>query len=416
MLLVLIWTWPLAAQSVNARFSTSLYTWERQLSETESQNRLRLYQTLQLTVGQMAGQKLSAHFYGQLSGDLAQSAEDDPIPRVYNFYLQWYDRKGVLERVKLGRLRSYAGVAYGTVDGVDVSLRFGKYFKLGGFVGALVPFSNRVEVGNWDDHHAFGLRLSTRQLLGSTILLSFVQRNRRPAPYAQPGRYTQKRLTFQSLEQRLVGIDVYRRFGRRATAYARLDYDLLQERVRRGQVELNLQPAERWRVTLDFMHRAPLLEANSIFWVFQTSTIQDFGLRASWQVRPAWSLYADVGYVNYASDETVRFGLGVRGPYGFLGYNFRSGYGGASNGVNANFRYPLTLQVGVIASLGFSRYSLFREDFDKYSATTGSLGFYFRPARSFSLDVLGQALSNRFYKRDARIFVKANYWIFTSKR
>ncbi len=400
-------------QSINARFSTSFYTWERKLSDVESTNHLRIYQTAQFTLGQLASNRLSFHLYGLLSQDISESAEDDPISRLYNAYFQWRERKGVLEKVKLGRQRVYSGVAYGTIDGVDLTLRVGNLFKIGGFAGFLVPFSNEIEIANWDDRHTFGLRVTTNKLFGAKALISFMQRNSRPVSYAAPGRYTQRILSFESLEQRLLGLDLYRNFGPKFATYARLDYDLEQERIRRGHVELKVKPSATWEFAGEFFHRAPFIEANSIFTVFDQNTIQDFGLRVNYRFNTQWFLNGNFGYVQYEGDETIRFGLGVRCKYGYLGYNFRSGYGGKNNGTYLAVNYPLTQKLGLIASTGFSRYSLFNEDAETNTSLTGSLGFNYRPGRHFSLDFLGQGLRNRFYDNDFRFFLKANYWIFS---
>ncbi len=406
----------LSAQSLNARFTTSFYSWERHLTETVDETHFRIYQTARITVGQLAGNRLSFNFYGQGSQDVAESADEDPIPRLYNAYLQWRERKGIVQRVRLGRQRIYAGVAYGTVDGVDATFRVGKLCKVGGFAGFLVPFSNEIEVGDWEDSRAFGARISTDRLFGTTVLVSFLQRDNRPAPYTSPGRFTQRILTFESLEQRLVGVDLFRNFGRKVSAYGRFDYDIEQERVRRGQVELKFSVTPKLQLSGEFFHRAPLIAANSIFTVFEHNTTQDIGLRGVYQFRQNWFVTGNFGYVHYEGDETVRFGAGVRCKYGQLGYNFRSGYGGQNNGVYATVNYPLTQKLGLLASTGFARYSLFDEDADKRTSLTGSFGFNYRAGKHFSFDFLGQGVRNRFLDSDVRFFVKANYWVFGKLR
>ncbi|MFQ5705995.1 MAG: hypothetical protein ACE5HO_01010 [bacterium] len=405
-----------SAQSISARFATSFYSWERQVTDSTSKDHLRLYQTGQLTIGKLAGNRLSLHLYSQVSQDLAEDADGDPIPRLYNAYFQWQERKGLVQKIKLGRQRIYSGVAYGTIDGIDLTLRAGKLFKVGGFVGYLVPFSNEIEADNWNDSHAFGVRASTNKLFGSRILISFLQRNRRPAAYLLPGRFTQRVLSFKSLDQRLVGVDFYRSFSRQINLYGRFDYDIEQERVRKGQIELRVAPTEKLQITGEFFHRAPLIEANSIFAVFNQNTTQDIGLHANYRFQQNWSLNGNFGLLLYDGDETVRFGVGLRCKYGSLGYNFRRGFGGENNGVYAAFNYPLTAKLGLLASTGFSRYSLFDEDASKNTSLTGSFGFNYRPHKHFSVDFLGQGLRNRFLSNDFRFFVKANYWVFKTRK
>lgn len=403
------------AQSLNARFSTSLYSYERNLAQNAAVNYLRLYQTAQVTVGQLANNRLSFHFFGQISQDLSEKADDDPIPRLYNAYLQWQERKAILNQVKLGRQRVYSGVAYGAIDGIDLTLRAGNLFKIGGFAGFLVPTSNEIEIKSWGASHAFGLRASTDRLLGSKILVSFMQRNRQPVNYSAPGQFTQRILTFESLEQRLLGVDIYRSFSRRLNVYGRFDYDLEQERVRRTQVELRVSPSQKLELAGEFFHRAPLIDANSIFTVFEQNTSQDVGLRANYRINQTWFIDGNVGYQIYDGDETLRFGLGLRCRYGYFGYNFRRGYGGQNNGAYAAINYQLNSKFGVVASTGLSRYSLFNEDTDEYTSITGSVGVNYRPHKLFSVDVLGQGVRNRFYDNDFRLFVKANYWFFKAR-
>jgi len=405
----------LFSQSISARFSTSFYSYERHLSDLESQNHFRLYQTARVTVGRLAGNKLSFHFYGQASQDIAQDADQDPIPRIYNAYFQWREKKGFLQRVRVGRQRMYGGVVYGSIDGVDATFRVGKNVSVGGFAGMLVPVVNEIEIANWDDAHAVGARVSARDIYGAKVLVSFMRRNRRPAGYAELGRFTQRIIAFESVEQTLGGLDVYRTLSPRVNVYGRLDYDFEQERVRRGQVTLNLRATNKLDISAEVMHRAPLVDANSIFSVFDFGTTQDYGLRINYRVDQTWFVNSSVGFVRYETDESVRFGVGVRCKYGSFGYNFRRGYGGQNSGVHAAVNYPLTQKLGLVASTGIARYGLFDENSDKSTSFTGSLGINYRAGKHFSLDVLGQGVNNRFFDSDFRIFVKANYWVFQAR-
>ncbi|RMD86061.1 MAG: hypothetical protein D6813_15475 [Calditrichaeota bacterium] len=414
--MVIILAQPVRSQSISARFSTSIYSWERSPTDTTTQDHVRLYQTAQFTVGQLASNRLSFHLYTQISQDLVESSEDDPIPRLYNAYLQWRERRGFLEKIKIGRQRVYSGVAYGTIDGIDATLRIGKKVRLGGFAGFLVPFTNSIEIDDWKVSHTFGIRLQSKNFLGSKILISFMQRNRRPVNYSAPGRFTQKILQFESLEQRLAGIDIFRNFDNKINLYGRLDYDLLQKRVQRGQLELRYEPSVRWELAGEFFHRAPLVEYNSIFSVFDFSTTQELDVRVNYRLQKDWQVMGKLGLVFYDGDQTQRILLGLRFRYGFIAYNFRHGYGGQNNGVTASINYPFTPKIGFMISSGVARYSLFNTEMPQYTSLTGSVGINYRPYKYFSLDILGQGVRNRFYDNDFRIFMRANYWVFAKSK
>ena len=215
---------------------------------------------------------------------------------------------------------------------------------------------------------------------------------------------------------RLMGIDLYRSFSRRLNVYGRFDYDLEQERVRRTHFEIRGTLSQKLELAGEFFHRAPLIDLNSIFSVFEQSTTQDVGLRANYRVNQTWFIDGNFGYQIYDGDESFRFGLGLRFKYGYFGYNFRRGYGGQNNGAYAALNYQLNSKFGVVASTGLSRYSLFNEDTDEYTSITGSVGVNYRPHQHFSVDLLGQGVRNRFFNNDVRLFAKANYWFFAAKK
>ncbi len=406
----------IVAQSLSGRFSTSLYSFEQHLSESASETQFRLYQTGQITFGNLADNRLSFHFYGQVAQEVSGDIDNSqPVPRLSNAYAQWHDKTGPLQQIRLGRQRLYSGVAYGAIDGVDVTFRVGKFLKVGGFVGLLVPVSTTVEVEDWNDSHTFGLRAGTGNLFGTRVLLSYMQRNRRPAVYGQPGRFTQRVLTFESLEQRLFGIDLYRTLWSGVSVYGRLDYDVEQERVRRSQVEFRLSPSRRLEFAAEVLHRAPFVDANSIFIVFEQNTTQDVRVRGSYRLDGNWFITGDFGVSIYEGDDAFRFGAGLRSQYGSLGYNFRRGYGGQNNGFYAALNYPLTEKLGLVASTGVARYRLFNESADDNTSLTGSVGVNYRPNKLVSIDALGQGVRSRFLDSDFRFFVKANYWFFQRK-
>jgi hypothetical protein len=404
------------SQSLNARFSTSFYSWESHLSEAISNNHFRIYQTARATVGQLANGHMSLHLYGQFSKDVGATVDEDAALGLYSSYLQWKDSKGILKKARLGRQRVYGGVGYGTMDGVDADFNIGKQISIGGYVGLLVPYRSKIELAEWDERHTFGARFRISDVFRTKVLFSYMRRDRTPTPYVPDGQVSSELLEFNSKEQELAGIDLLRDFSSAVSGYGRLDYDLLQERIRRAQVELTLRPSPRLELAAEFFHRSPLLAANSIFTVFDTETTQDIAMRANYALSGGWRLNGNVGLQQYSGDENIRFALGASCKYGHVGYNFRSGYGGYNNGLFGSLSYPLRPNLSLMASTGISRYSLLDEDGDRYTAFSSSAGFNFRPNNSLSLDLIGQNLRTRWLDSDVRVFARANYWFFTKKK
>src|SRR5512136_1535587 len=74
------------AQTINARFTTSAYTWEQQEIDSSKANHLRFYQLAQFSIGNLGLPNLSFHTYVQFSNDFAEKAANDPRWWIYNCY------------------------------------------------------------------------------------------------------------------------------------------------------------------------------------------------------------------------------------------------------------------------------------------------------------------------------------------
>lgn len=403
----------LQSQSINARFSSSLYSFERFTSETESENHIRATQGLQLTVGQLASNKLSFRLNTLVADDFLAPA-DQTLFRISSGYLQWREKNGVIRTIKLGRQRLYTGVAFGAIDGIDMTARIGKHFKLGVFAGVLVTETNKFSVENWNNAKAFGFNLKFPELLGVKSMLSYIKRDRAREAY-------QSLLSTDSVpvnrawsveEQQLVGVDLLRNFCNKTYLHGRFDVDLYNRRVRKGLFGIRHILSDEVEMSFDFLHHSPFVARNSIFSVFATETSQSFAGRLSYRFGNGFSLNGNFGYVVYSGDESLRFGLNLAGKYGNIGYGFRDGYSGKKNGVHGAINYPFNRNIALFASTGFSRYQLFGDNAESYNSFTTSVGMKCRATKRLSFDVIAQSLNNRFYDSDLRFFIKGNYWLF----
>ena len=116
------------AQTINARFTTSVYSWQQKEIDSNSANHVRAYQLAQVTIGNIGLPGLSFHTYLNLSNDFGEEAVDDPRVWIYNCYFNYKNTAKAID-LSLGRQRVYAGVGYGTIDGMQVKYGFRDFFK-----------------------------------------------------------------------------------------------------------------------------------------------------------------------------------------------------------------------------------------------------------------------------------------------
>ena len=403
-------------QTFNGRLTTSFYTWERQEPDKNSTQHLRAYQLLKLTIGELASPNLSLHTYFQASHDFSEKAKDDPRLWFYGAFLEWKNLFRVMD-LRLGRQQVYAGVGYGTIDGFQLDYRAGKYVSLRGYAGLLPPL-HKSGLGTWKEGHILGLHVTTTGFKRVRLGLSFVQKNRLPVEYSAPGIYTS---TFRlhhpvsSLQQQLIGLDVWTRVIDRLTFSGRMDLNFAMRQIQRLEIEARALPTQKLDIGLDYIFRNPLTDLNSIFSVFAQESNNEIGLRVGYRFLRQMGVFGKLTTVVYEGDDAQRLILGFQFgqslPWqGYLGYNKRLGYGGETDAVVGNLSVPVTKGLWVRLGSNLSSYRLVESVGDRQEALAFTLGLNYRMTSRLSLNAEGQALRNRSVKSDFRLFVRGSYW------
>ncbi|MFA6234466.1 MAG: hypothetical protein WC824_09845, partial [Bacteroidota bacterium] len=154
----------LQAQTLNGRFVTSAYGWERQMSNGESTSHLRAYENVQLNFGT---QDISFHTYLQGYSDLGDGVEGDPRLRLFNAYLRIKNLADIFD-VKIGRQSLFAGVSYGTIEGAQVNARVSDGVEVMAYGGGLTPAGQTVE-------YQFSDNIKNNWQVGGQLLLYLVE-------------------------------------------------------------------------------------------------------------------------------------------------------------------------------------------------------------------------------------------------
>lgn len=397
--------------TLSGRLTTSAYTWQSQAFDGSEATHLRIYQSVRLSASQLGSTPLSVHAYLQVSGDPLSEVSGRDNFRLYHAYLKWQspDRYGL--DIRAGRQRIFAGVGYGTVDGLKATVQPHAYLTVSGYAGVLVPLMAEDGVGTWDEGHLWGGRAQL-QVRETWAAVSFAERAREPVPYTRAGRYTGLILKGPAEQFRRLGLDLRQGFNGRAEAFGRLDYDLEAEQIHEVAVGATLRPTPELEVTGEYQHREPTIFLNSILSVFELSDDREVSGRLNYRLGPQVRVHADVARVAFEGETSWRTGAGVSVGNAYLGYTRRIGYGGENDAVTASVQHPVAEDLTVRASGSFSGYRLHEGLGDRNRALAGALGIGYRPRRTVTLDAEAQFLNNEFYGRDLRLFVRGSLWFF----
>ncbi len=421
-LLASLFPYPTEGQTINGRFNTTFYTWDRldgQLAgpdELRKVTHFRGYQTFRFGI---THGDFSIRTYSQFSQDFNTRMERDPIGRVYDLHLRWRNIFDVLE-LNFGRHPIYSGVGRGTIDGGSLRLNIddGK-FTAHIYAGSLVrPFqSGRIQ--SWNDRRMVGGHLAVRPVQGLYASVSYMDRHNKREPYRATRADSllnpmQVLIDGDSREFQLASTDISYQLGNRASLYGRFDYNLDDSQPQRMEFWSRVNITSELALTGEFIYREPLVPLNSIFRMFEIESNQEIEGGIEYRLTDWLTLTGRVAHVTYDDDNSARIAVSAESNYGSFSFSRTDGYAGDMNSFSVMGNYPLTGDDTWVVSVGGGYATYTPADYDGPSdwALSAIGGISHKVSRSFSLDLRGQYITNRVFDYDTRIFMRVNYWFF----
>jgi hypothetical protein len=413
LVLMIVFSVGLQAQTLNGRFVTSAYGWERQLHDGASTSHMRAYENVQLNFGTS---DISFHTYMQGSTDLGDEMKEDPAFRLFNAYLRVKNIADMID-VKVGRQALFSGVSYGTIDGASMKVRATDGVEVSAYAGGLTRPGQDIEYSFFDhveDNWQLGGQVLLYLIKDTKIGLSYMNRHRESMPFMswrpdEQMEIQQALIDYGTRANQYGSINVAHSSGK-MWLYGRFDYDFNFERTARAEVAASYQVLHNLGVSLNFAHREPIIAYNSYFTLFETEANQEAVLGIDYAVHPRLTLMGRFSTVMYDDESAIRVALGAANKYASIMYTKDVSYDGDLDGFNLHFTYPL-FDGMLIPHVGavYSTYAL-NEDLDKTSTWVGVVGTTVRPVQTVSIDIQGQYMTNKIYQSDMRAFARINYW------
>lgn len=408
---MLIFNARLFAQSISGRLTTSVYSWEQQVFEEPSANHFRAYQLVQFNATDLGVKGLGFHTYLNVSHDFGKKAADDPRFWIYNMYLDYRNVVNGLD-VGVGRQRIYAGVGYGTVDGLQLKYRFKDYFDLKLYGGMLAPLRKSYEIEEFDTENiSWGFHITTSKLKRVRAGISYAQMSRVPVEYTSPGIYTSDfRLDHPvtALQKKLIGIDVRGIVTSKFYINGRVDYNFSLDEIKRGEIGGRYRINRNFDIGLDYIYRTPSIDVNSIFWVFALNPNQEIAFRTNYKYKD-YLFHFNVATVLLDGDNSQRVGFGVNWKTLNVSYNHRGGYSGDSDGISVNYNHPLKSNFRLLLNTTLFSYQLITSANGRKEAIAGSAGVQYIHNKFLNVQAQAQFLKNVWFSQDFRFFFRGSY-------
>jgi hypothetical protein len=401
-------------QSLNGRFSSSVYTFERFDTSGSSNTNARTYQMLAFNFGK---ENIWLRSNLNLEYDIANKQINDPRFRVYNLYADLNNIFDVAS-LKLGRQPLFNNVAGGVFDGATVGLNYSGY-KLLAYYGGNVPAYQELKlIDNWSDNYLLGGEFTIYALMDWRFSAKYINKN-----FASQS-YTAVRLDpdlnpinvlieNQSNQFQFLSGEVSYHKQKFVSANVRYDYDLNFNTSSRFEISGRYEAVKNLGINAYYNYREPKIRYNSIFSVFDYGNTWEIEGGVDYLIANRYTLIGKFANVTYKDEESQRLTLGISSPYGTITARKNFGYAGEMDAIS--FYTAFAQLNGILTpSIGFSytRYKLAEEDpsNDLISVLAGT---NFRPFRTLSFDIQGQYLNNKIYNNDWRLFFKLNYWFNT---
>ena len=401
-------------QSLNGRFSSSVYTFERFDTAGSSTTNARTYQMLSFNFGK-ENIWLRSNF--NLETDIANKQKSDPRFRVYNLYADFQKIFNVAS-LKLGRQPLYNTVAGGVFDGATVGLNYSGYKFLAYYGGNVPAYQELKLIDNWSDNYLLGGEFTIYALTDWRFSAKYINKN-----FASQS-YTAVRLDpdlnpipflieNQSNQYQFLSGEVSYHKQKFVSANVRYDYDLNFQTSSRFEISGRYEAVKNLGINAYYNYREPKIRYNSIFSVFDYGNTWEIEGGVDYLIANRYTLIGKFANVTYKDEESQRLTLGISSPYGTITARKNFGYSGEMDAIS--FYTAFAQLNGLLTpSLGFSytRYKLAEEDpsNDLISVLAGT---NYRPFRTLSFDIQGQYLNNKIYNNDWRLFFKLNFWFNT---
>lgn len=402
-----------SAQIINWRLSTSLYSFKKYDTIGVSNSYYRAFQTLQFDVTK---DRYSFNTLIQGNTNLYGDVEEVNSLKIYNMYFRIKKIFNILD-LNIGRQYVFGGVANGLIDGS--ALRFyllNNRLIIKGFAGANVNKDLKADFqNNLKNNYLLGLQFVGNPIENLNLSVSYFNRHRERINYSalRPdtlGFVYDHTVKYNSSAEQFWGADLDFESQKYGRIFARYDYDLNLQNTSRIQFGAKVKITEKVFLTGEYINRTPRLYFNSIFYVFQSNNTEEIEGGFEYLYKPSLRIFTKFAHIWYSDDKTNRFTVGLTTGYGSLTYSGSTGFSGELSSVSGQIYYPLLERKLVpTVSVAHSSYKLTKNS-DRFESFSGVFGVAVNMIRSISFDVQLHWLSNRVYKNDVRLLLKANYF------
>jgi hypothetical protein len=362
----------------NGRYTSSVYVYEQEGSKSV----FNVYQFLRFSA--------LAEKWNNLNLNVSMRWLNQPQPgqrpwRAYRLSLSASNLFNNLLDFEIGRQFLHAGIPFGSLDGVNLTLKPMTNLSWQIFGGVESNLYRELKVYYFDDATVYGSALTYRRFHNTDVQLAYLQK-----------------LKEKENQWQIVGLNLNNYSLKKIQFILQTHFDLLNSTLHRLYASARFAPSNKLALSAFAKLQSPQIYADSYFKIFEIEPYTQAGLNANYALTANYGLTAAVQYIAPGEISGQRLMLGINDHRGALNVLYETGDLGDQVGVM--FDYGYEIWPNLIASVGvdFTRYR-FEEIYEYENQLANTVRLHYNFTKHWKADLEYQWLTNRFVDSDNRL-------------
>jgi hypothetical protein len=362
----------------NGHYTSSLYA----LDQKGVDSRLNIYQFLRFNA---TAKELNSLQFNVSLRWLSQPQPGQQPWRAYRASVSASNLFNNLLDFEVGRQFLHAGIPFGSLDGVNVTLKPSTNLSWRIFGGVESDLFREIKMNEIEEQPVYGSSLTYRRFYDTDLQLAYLQK-----------------LNEDENRWQIIGLNLNNYSLKTVQFLVQAHYDLLNSRLHRLYASTRFAPLKKLSLVLSAKQQCPQIYGDSYFNIFEAEAYTQAALNVNYALTPVYGLAGGIHYFTSEDISGQRLMLGVNDTHGAINVLYETGDLGDQ--LSVMFDYGYELWKNLIASVGvsYARYR-FEEIYEYENQLANTIRLHYKFTKHLATDLEYQWLNNRLTESDNRV-------------
>jgi hypothetical protein len=328
---------------------------------------------------------LSLNIDARVLSDLEETLPDERRFNAYRLSLSATDLFNNLLDFEIGRQFLHPGVTFGSLDGINLTFKFGEQLRWQVYGGVESNLFKGFEIYKFDEAAVYGSTLKFRKVVDSNFELAYLQKQ-----------------TKDEIQWQIAGLNLTNKSLSDIFLTGQFHYDLVNSRLHRIFVSGRYMPASRFSAVLSYKQQYPQIYGDSFFQMFTFKKYSQAGVNLWYGLTDRFGIAADYHLIMLEEGKGNRIIASLMDPNGSIGVVYETGDLGNQLSLMLNYGYEFIDGLIGSVSVDYTRYR-YEEAYEYDSQLGNAARLAYRISPNWQVDLEYQWLNNKFKDSDQRL-------------